>query len=61
MFCTSTYKINAYEVVDTTKIKELQSMIEEDSRIPANQQTLTDYFGKILTESQMPLLSQIQV
>lgn len=48
-------------MVDTTKIKELQSMIEEDSRIPANQQTLTDYFGKILTESQMPLLSQIQV
>lgn len=61
MFAASIYKTNAYEVDSTTKITDLQSMIEKDTNIPINQQILTDYFGKVLTENQTPLLSQIQV
>lgn len=55
------YKINTYEIDSTTTITDLQYMIEKDTDIPINQQTLTDYFGKILIENQTPLLSQIQV
>lgn len=61
MFFPSIYKINSYEIVNTTKITDLQYMIEEDTNIPINQQTLTDYFGKVLIENQIPLLLQIQV
>lgn len=61
MFAASIYKTNAYEVDSTTKITDLQSMIEKDTNILLNQQTLTDYFGKVLIENQIPLLSQIQV
>ncbi|XP_043511350.1 inhibitor of nuclear factor kappa-B kinase subunit beta-like isoform X2 [Frieseomelitta varia] len=60
VFAASMYKTNAYEVDSTTKITDLQSMIEKDTNIPLNQQTLTDYFGKVLIENQIPLLSQIQ-
>ncbi|CAD1474987.1 unnamed protein product, partial [Heterotrigona itama] len=60
VFAASIYKTNAYEVDSTTKITDLQSMIEKDTNIPINQQTLTDYFGKVLIENQTPLLSQIQ-
>lgn len=61
MFFPSIYKINSYEIVNTTKITDLQYMIEKDTNIPINQQTLTDYFGKVLIENQIPLLLQIQV
>ncbi|KOX81039.1 Inhibitor of nuclear factor kappa-B kinase subunit beta [Melipona quadrifasciata] len=60
VFAASIYKTNAYEVDSTTKITDLQSMIEKDTNIPLNQQTLTDYFGKVLIENRRPLLSQIQ-
>ena len=60
VFVASMYKINTYEVDSTTKITDLQYMIEKDIDIPINQQILTDYFGKILIENQTPLLSQIQ-
>ncbi|KAK9303085.1 hypothetical protein QLX08_005136 [Tetragonisca angustula] len=60
VFAASIYKTNTYEVDSTTKITDLQSMIEKDTNIPLNQQTLTDYFGKVLIENQIPLLSQIQ-
>ena len=60
VFVASMYKINTYEIDSTTKITDLQHMIEKDIDIPINQQTLTDYFGKILIENQAPLLSQIQ-
>ncbi|XP_017758949.1 PREDICTED: inhibitor of nuclear factor kappa-B kinase subunit beta-like [Eufriesea mexicana] len=60
VFFASTYKIYAYEVTNADKITDLQDMIEKDIGIPVNQQILTDYFGKILTENQIPLLSQIQ-
>ncbi|XP_033358083.1 inhibitor of nuclear factor kappa-B kinase subunit beta-like [Bombus vosnesenskii] len=60
VFVASMYKINTYEIDNTTKITDLQYMIEKDIDIPINQQTLTDYFGKILIENQTPLLSQIQ-
>ena len=60
VFSASTYKIYSYEVDQTTSITELQSMIEKDITTLVNQQTLTDYFGKILIENKKPLLSQIQ-
>ncbi|XP_076766802.1 inhibitor of nuclear factor kappa B kinase subunit beta isoform X2 [Xylocopa sonorina] len=60
VFCTSTYKINAYEITDTTRITDLQCMIAEDTNIPINQQRLTDYFGNILIENRIPVLSQIK-
>ncbi|KOC62820.1 Inhibitor of nuclear factor kappa-B kinase subunit beta [Habropoda laboriosa] len=60
VFSASTYSFNGYEIVDSSSITDLQSMIEKDTNIPVNQQTLTDYFGKILIENHMPLLSQIQ-
>lgn len=61
MFFPSIYKINSYEIVNTTKITDLQYMIEKDTNIPINQQTLTNYFGKVLIENQIPLSLQIQV
>ncbi|CAL7933791.1 unnamed protein product [Xylocopa violacea] len=60
VFCTSTYKINAYEITDTTTITDLQYMIAKNTNIPINEQRLTDYFGKILIENRIPVLSQIQ-
>ena len=53
-------KINVYEIVDTTTITDLQSMIEKDTKILISQQILTDYFGKILTANEVLHLSQIQ-
>lgn len=61
MFFPSIYKINSYEIVNTAKITDLQYMIEKDTNIPMNQQILTNYFGKVLIENQIPLSLQIQV
>lgn len=61
MFFPSIYKINSYEIVNTAKITDLQYMIEKDTNIPINQQILTNYFGKVLIENQIPLSLQIQV
>lgn len=61
MFFPSIYKINSYEIINTTKITDLQYMIEKDTNIPINQQILTDYFGKVLIENQIPFSLQIQV
>ncbi|XP_076296030.1 inhibitor of nuclear factor kappa B kinase subunit beta [Lasioglossum baleicum] len=60
VFSVSTYKIDAYEVNDTTTATELQIMIEEDTNIPVNQQILTNYFGKVLVSNEASLLSEIQ-
>ncbi|XP_076235630.1 inhibitor of nuclear factor kappa B kinase subunit beta [Calliopsis andreniformis] len=61
VFSASTYKSNAYEIMDTTSITELQCMIEKDTNIPINRQILTDYSGKILIANGMPLLHQIEI
>ncbi|CAK9818612.1 Inhibitor of nuclear factor kappa-B kinase subunit beta [Anthophora plagiata] len=60
VFSASTYSFNAYEIVNTSSITDVQFRIEKDLDIPVNQQTLTNYFGKILIENHTPLLSQIQ-
>ncbi|PBC25360.1 Inhibitor of nuclear factor kappa-B kinase subunit beta [Apis cerana cerana] len=60
VFFPSIYKINSYEIINTTKITDLQYMIEKDTNIPINQQILTDYFGKVLIENQIPFSLQIQ-
>ena len=60
VFSASTYKINVYEIDDTTTITDLQSMIEKDTNILMSQQILTDYFGKVLAANEAPHLSQIQ-
>nr|XP_003702368.1 PREDICTED: inhibitor of nuclear factor kappa-B kinase subunit alpha-like isoform X1 [Megachile rotundata] len=60
VFCVLTYQIYSYEVVPTTSIADLQAMIEKDTTIPVNQQTLTDYFGKIFIDNKQPLLPQVK-
>ncbi|XP_053973382.1 inhibitor of nuclear factor kappa-B kinase subunit alpha-like [Hylaeus volcanicus] len=58
VFSASRYKLNAYEVADSTTVMDIQSMIEKDDNIPVNQQILTNYFGKVLING-TSVLSQI--
>ncbi|XP_076651557.1 inhibitor of nuclear factor kappa B kinase subunit beta isoform X2 [Halictus rubicundus] len=60
VFSVPTYKVDAYEVSDTTTATEMKTMIEEDTNIPVNQQILTNYFGQVLDSNKTSLLSKIQ-
>lgn len=55
------YKINTYEIDDTTTIKDLQLLIERDINIKIEQQVLTNYNGVKLTKSTASIASQTNV
>lgn len=61
VFYMTFYKINTYEVDDTTTIKDLQLLIERDTNIKVKHQVLTSYKGVILTESTASIISQTNV
>lgn len=61
IFCVPFYKVYTYEIDSSITIKDIKFNIERDTNIEVKHQMLTDYYGTILIENDVPLAAQTNV